>query len=95
MTATHDPFVPGRGVYGWNYADDAVAHVEEHNCAKGCNVPNQEDIAEFGPGGACVLLAALYAGEPIPEFEGTHTHVICHARNTEVDGQNELFREPS
>jgi hypothetical protein len=81
MTApSHEPFVAGRGMYGWHYADAAVRHVEEHNCSKGCTVPTAADIAEFGPGGTCSLLALLFTQDPIPEFEGTDTHVICHAR---------------
>lgn len=77
---THEPFVASRGMYGWNYADAAVRHVEEHNCSKGCAVPTAAHIAEFGPGGTCGLLALLFTGDPIPEFEGTDTHVVCHAR---------------
>lgn len=90
---TWEPFVGGRGSYGWNYADDAVRHMEEHNCSKGCTVPTEQDKAEFGPGGTCPLLAHLYADEPIAEFEGTTTHVVCHARqvpSTEVEGQESL-----
>jgi hypothetical protein len=82
MTApTWEPFVADRGMYeGWNYADAAVRHVEKYNCSKGCTVPTKKDIAEFGPGGCCPLLASLYTRDPVPEFEGTDTHVVCHAR---------------
>lgn len=92
-TYQHTPFVAGRGAYGWHYADDAVQHVEEHNCSKGCNVPDDADVGEFGPGGSCGLLALLYTGDPIPEFEGTDTHVVCHARSTEVEGQTDLLEQ--
>jgi hypothetical protein len=78
--ASSEGFVAGRGMYGWHYAGDAVAHVERHNCAKGCAVPDPRDVAEHGPGGCCGLLAALFTQEPIPEFEGTDAHVVCHAR---------------
>lgn len=76
----HEPFVAQRGAYGWHYAGDAVEHVERHNCSKGCAVPNPNDVAEHGPGGCCDLLASLFTGDPISEFEGTPTHVVCHVR---------------
>lgn len=87
----HEPYTAGRGDYGCHYASGVVELVEKHNCSKGCTVPDPKDVAEFGPGGTCGLLALLFTGDPIPEFEALPTHVVCHARTTEIPGQTDLL----
>jgi hypothetical protein len=64
----------------FEYVTDLVLHIEEHNCAKGCRVPSAEDIAEYGPGGTCPVLAQLYAEEPMVELDDDGTTITCNVR---------------
>lgn len=85
MADLAEPFVSERGMHGWNYASDAVHHVEKHNCALGCTVPTRRSVREHGPGGDCHLLAALFFHDPIPEFTDGD-YVTCHARRPPLLG---------
>lgn len=69
----------GRGDYGAWYASDLIELVEETNCSKErcVHAGDDADVAEFGPGGNCHLLAALWAQVPIPEFVRHEDHIEC------------------
>ena len=77
-------FVPRRDGR-FEYAHDAIAHVERTSCAKGCVRAWQDGpdkVAEFGPGGTCGVLArvGLGDGEPVPELLDDGRRVVCEAR---------------
>lgn len=74
-------FNPGREVR-WEYASDTIAHVEQHNCAKGCQRPSAGSVTDEEPGGDCGLLAAIMLEEPIDDEDMTDdgTVVRCWAR---------------
>lgn len=50
----------------FHHSSETIEHIEQHNCVKGCKVPDPADVAEFGPGGACPLLAQVSIGDGRP-----------------------------
>jgi hypothetical protein len=69
----------------WHYSWEAVDHVEETNCARGCRwgaAPGSPEDREFGPGGTCHVLAriSLGDGDPIPELDDRGDRVVCLVR---------------
>lgn len=89
--------VYGRGAYGMHYADQLVELVESWNCSLGCQKAGDESVvSEFGPGGTCDLLASLFVGQPVPEFDPRPAGIHCEARipldaPVVLDGQEELL----
>jgi hypothetical protein len=75
-----EPYVASRGDYGQGYASGLVELVEQWNCALGCIVPTEADKAEHGPGGCCELLARLFTGDPLPEFDPQPDRLVCTVR---------------
>ncbi len=75
---TYHPRRDGRFLH----STEAIEHIEQHNCIRGCAVPDPKDIAEFGPGGACPILARVAAGdgEPISELDDQGRRIVCLAR---------------
>lgn len=78
------PFVSARDGR-WHYSFEAVDHVEEVNCSRGCRwgaVPGSPEDEEFGPGGTCEVLArvSLGDGQPIPELDDRGDEVVCLVR---------------
>lgn len=61
------------------YANDVMRHVIDHNCAR-CSVPTPTDVAEFGPGGCCAILSAIFVDDSIPELTYDGTTVRCDVR---------------
>lgn len=54
---TADGWLPRRGDYGAAYAFDLIPLVEATSCVLGCRkAGHEDDVAEFGPGGSCVVL---------------------------------------
>lgn len=81
MKLTDEGPVFGRGDYGAMYAGDLIELVERHNCVKGClRSGTAAERAEFGPGGNCGLLAALFAEVAVPEFEPGPKRIVCKVR---------------
>jgi hypothetical protein len=64
----------------FEYATNAIEHIEEHNCSKGCAVPKLKDVLEFGPGGACHLLAMIVAEIEVQEMDDDGVTITCRAR---------------
>jgi len=63
-------------------SSDAIEHIEQHNCVKGCKVPDPAYVAEFGPGGDCPLLAqvSIGDGEPVLGLADDGQVIICLVR---------------
>lgn len=90
-------WAPGRGDYGCEYGTDLIPIIEAHNCVKGCvSAGTQADIAEFGPGGNCHILALVAAadGTPIPELDPRQEGPHCRTRQDPATaGMDPLFPE--
>lgn len=78
MTDRGTPYVPRRDTR-FEYAGQAVAYIERHNCARGC--VNAGPDTSAGPGGTCHLLAAVSMGDgpPIPEHRDMGRRIVCTA----------------
>lgn len=64
------PYEPHRD-YRFHHAQDAVAWLDERVCSQGAGCANagrRRDVAEFGGGGTCGLLAALFLEETQPQI---------------------------
>lgn len=88
---------PGRGDYGAEYAGDLIEIIERFNCSKGCTRSgSQADRDEFGPGGNCTVLAAVFMSpeEGIPELDPRPDGPHCRARQDPATvGMDPLFPE--
>lgn len=75
---------PGRGDYGADHASDMIELIEELNCSLGCTKAGSRVIrAEFGPGGNCSVLLAVFLGPDdvgIPELDPRPEGPHCRAR---------------
>lgn len=74
----------------WHYSFEAVNHVEETNCARGCRFgapTGSPEAEEFGPGGTCHVLAmvSLGDGQSIPELDDRGDHLVCLVREPASD----------
>lgn len=66
----------------WYYAMDCVAHIEEHNCAKGCKrgMETPSTFVDCGPGGSCGVLAMVAIEEPTEDLWDDGAVVHCLVR---------------
>jgi hypothetical protein len=69
----------------FHYSFEAIDHIEETSCSKGClsgAKPGSADYKEFGPGGNCPILAsvAIGLGDVIPELDDQGDRIVCLAR---------------
>jgi hypothetical protein len=70
-------YTPGRGRF--HSVTDLIEHIERNNCV-GCAVPDPKDIAEYGPGGCCSILAATILEEPMTELDDDGEIITCNQR---------------
>jgi len=75
-------YFPMRGDFGAEHATDLIPIVEATNCSHGClKAGPPADIAEFGPGGNCHVLAMLMiGGVPVEELTVVEDRIDCSAR---------------
>lgn len=67
------------------YSFEAIDHIEDVNCSKGClsgAKPGSAEDKEFGPGGTCPILASVACGmgDVIPELDDQGDRIVCLAR---------------
>jgi len=64
----------------FHYSSEAIEHIEQHNCVKGCKVPAY--VAGCGPGGDCPLLAqvSIGDGEPVLGLADDGQVITCLVR---------------
>jgi hypothetical protein len=75
-------WVPGRGDYGAEYATDLIRIIEQRNCVKGCtHAGSPAEVAEFGPGGCCPILARTFTEDALPEIDPRPDGPHCDARH--------------
>ncbi len=81
-------YVYGRGDYGTEYAHNLIEKIEQWNCSRGACVHSgtEADRAESGPGGTCHLLASVFFGQPVPEFDPQRERIVCES----FDGLTDL-----
>lgn len=71
----------------FDHSSEAIDHIEQHNCVKGCAIPDPQDIREFGPGGNCPILVqvAIGDGEPIEQLDDRGRTIVCLARQVKAE----------
>jgi hypothetical protein len=92
-----EPWKPGRGDYGCEYAGNLIEIVEQHNCVKGCTkAGTPEQVAEHGPGGVCDVLVRIFTEEPVPELDPRPDGPVCTVREDPATvGMDPLFDAPA
>jgi hypothetical protein len=92
-----EPWTPGRGDYGTEYAGDLIEIIEAHNCVKGCTrTGTPREIEDYGPGGTCEILARVSIPDAVPELDPRPEGPHCTARvDPATVGMEPLFGEPS
>ena len=75
-------YLARRGDYGVSLNTiDLIPLVESVSCSLGCaRAGTDAQIAEFGPGGTCDLLARMCAPEEVAEFTAREDGIHCTAR---------------
>lgn len=78
------PYIARRD-HRFAYSTEAIEHVEQVNCSRGCRfgaAPGSPEHEEFGPGGTCGVLAlvACGMGDEIPVLEDDGATITCTAR---------------
>jgi hypothetical protein len=74
-------YLARRGDYGADYAIDLIPLVERTSCDQGCaRAGSDEQIAEFGSGGVCNLLALMCVPEEVAQFDAREDGIHCSAR---------------